>query len=167
MLPALPARLRPQRPCDTGWFAGFGELEAGPAAACGYAADGGRFLGATFDPSGLYRFNAVQRWLDAVAWDVPRIHAHVRALQERLLDGLPDGRLARAVLLPAHHEVPDRGNFLTFRTPLAGALHARLAEERVVVDHRGDRLRIGLGVYHDTAAVDELLRRVERAVAAA
>jgi selenocysteine lyase/cysteine desulfurase len=150
-----------ERPRDTGWFAEFEALEAGRGGVA-YAPGGSRFLGATFDPSGLYRFVAVQRWLDAVAWDEPRIHTHVRALQQRLLDGLPDGRLARAELLPAHHEVPDRGNFLTFRTPLAGALQARLAEERVVVDHRGDRLRIGLGVYHGEADVDELLTRLRR-----
>lgn len=149
------------RPRDTGWFAAFEELE-GSGGGVSYAPGGARFLGATFDPSGLYRLVAVQRWLDDLGWDVARIHTHVRALQEQLLDGLPGGMLARGPLVPARAEVPDRGNFLTFRLPHAGTVRERLAAQHVTVDHRGDRLRIGLGVYHDAADVDELLARITR-----
>ena len=50
------------RPRITGWFAEFEDLSL-PPGSVGYAKDASRFLGATFDPSGLYRFNAVQRAL--------------------------------------------------------------------------------------------------------
>ncbi len=50
------------RPPITGWFAEFEDLSL-PPGSVGYAKDASRFLGATFDPSGLYRFNAVQRML--------------------------------------------------------------------------------------------------------
>ena len=53
------------RPPVTGWFAEFEDLTL-PPGSVGYSSDAMRFMGATFDPSALYRFNAVQRWLDAL-----------------------------------------------------------------------------------------------------
>jgi selenocysteine lyase/cysteine desulfurase len=44
-----------------------------------------------------------------------------------------------------------RGRFLAFRTAQAGAIVARLAAQNIVADHRGDRLRIGFGIYHSEA----------------
>jgi selenocysteine lyase/cysteine desulfurase len=47
-----------------------------------------RFFGATFDPSGLYRFNAVMRWIADVGIDFAAVHSHVERLQARFLAGL-------------------------------------------------------------------------------
>ena len=159
------------RPRNTGWFAGFGDLERPVDARVGYGDGGDRFLGATFDPTAWYRFVAVQRWLEDVGWDVARVHAHVRALQARLLDGLEaelDGAVRRRLgaLVPARDEVEDRGHFLAFAGPATRGVHGALAAEQVVTDLRGDRLRIGLGVANDEADVDELLARLRRALAA-
>ncbi|MDQ1504084.1 MAG: hypothetical protein QOD57_1811, partial [Actinomycetota bacterium] len=63
-------------------------------------------------------------------------------------------------LLPGP-DVPDRGHFLTFRMPDAAAVHAALHARGVITDSRHDRLRIGFGLYHDEADVDELVRRLE------
>ena len=130
-----------ERPVDTGWYAGFGDLVTGPADRVGYPADGGRFLGATFDPSALYRFNAVQRWLDEIGVGVTDIRAHVLALQEQFLD-------ATATLV-APPEANPRGNFLSLGLDDAPEVYAALRQRRVVTDVRGDRLRIGFGLYHD------------------
>ena len=46
-----PAGFAP-RPRDTGWFAAFGALR-GASAGVAYGTDGSRFMGATFDPTGL------------------------------------------------------------------------------------------------------------------
>ncbi len=151
-----------ERPPDTGWFAGFSALEAGTERRVAYAADGSRFLGATFDPSGLYRFNAVQRWLDGLDVDVTDIHTHARRLQDRFLDGLASvdvDELSPAALVPPR-DVPLRGNFLTFALDDAAAWQARLAEVGVVTDRRGRRLRFGFGLYHAVGDVDELLARI-------
>jgi kynureninase len=143
------------RPVDTGWFAGFGQLTGGTGDTVRYAADGRRFLGATFDPSGLYRFNAVQRWLDGLHIDVEDVRAHVSRLQRDLLVRL-DG------VLPAP-EASRRGSFLSFRLPDAGALHDRLRRSGIVTDYRGPRLRIGLGLYHDGGDVERLAAAVRDA----
>jgi kynureninase len=150
------------RPRDTGWFASFGTLETGDDGAVPYAAGGARFLGATFDPVGLYRFNAVMDWLAGLGVTVDAIHAHVHALQRAFIDRLSALELAvldpRQLVVPIQQ--PDRGHFLTFRTPEAGTLHQRLLDAGVVTDYRGDRLRFGFGLYHDTHDIDRLRERL-------
>lgn len=145
------------RPRDTGWYAGFGALSDAPGDVAGYGTDGSRFLGATFDPTGLYRLNAVQRWLDSLGVTVEAIHEHVANLQRVLLDRL-DPRL-RATLVPGEG-LGDRGHFLTFRLPDAERLHEHLASAGIVTDRRGDRLRIGLGLYHNEDDARQLARRL-------
>lgn len=155
------------RPVDTGWFAGFGALADRPGAV-GYATDGSRFAGATFDPTGLYRFVAVQRWWDAIGLTVAAVHHHVGGLQERFLQGLADADVAHPsvdALVPGREEVADRGHFLTFRLPEAGRLREALAAHRVVTDHRGDRLRFGFGCYHGADDIDALVDRLSHAAA--
>ena len=51
-----------ERPRITGWFAEFEDLTL-PPGSVGYRKDAMRFMGATFDASSLYRFNAIQRML--------------------------------------------------------------------------------------------------------
>ncbi|HEY1836100.1 MAG TPA: aminotransferase class V-fold PLP-dependent enzyme, partial [Rhizomicrobium sp.] len=72
------------RPRDTGWYAGFSALEGG-GSGVPYASDGSRFLGATFDVSALYRFNAVQDWLARENLSVAKMLAHVRGIERAFL----------------------------------------------------------------------------------
>jgi kynureninase len=137
------------RPVDTGWYAGFGQLETGIDRVA-YGEDGSRFLGATFDPTGLYRMDAVLAWLEEEGVGPAEVAAHVRGLQRVFLDGdslpgdlIPPGDIAR-------------GSFLTFRSERAADLYRALHERDVITDYRRDRLRIGFGVYHDRADVDRL-----------
>jgi kynureninase len=132
-------------PRDTGWFAGFSALESG-ASGVPFAADGSRFLGATFDVSALYRFNAVQDWLAREGWSVETMLAHVRHLEEMFLQQTRSPDINRETLMVT--DPSRRGRFLAFRTPQAGAIVARLAAQNIIADHRGDRLRIGFGIYH-------------------
>ena len=143
-----------ERPRDTGWFAGFAQLAEGSTGKVTYAPGGGRLLGGTFDPTGVYRLNAVQRWLDGLGLTVADIHAHVQALQARFLAAGPHPEL-----LPGP-EAGERGHFLTFRLPDAAAVHAALHAAGVIADYRDDRLRIGFGLYHGDADIDELVRRL-------
>jgi len=152
-----------ERPVSTGWFAGFGDLAAPPQPGqVAYARDGSRFLGATFDATGLYRFNAVQRLLGQLGLSVAAIHHHVRRLQARFLaqlDALGVGGLSRAALVPPA-DIAERGHFLTFRLPGARGVRERLHARKIIADARGDRLRFGFGIYHDEADIDELCSRL-------
>lgn len=138
------------RPRDTGWFAGFGALREELDGRVGYGTDGSRFLGATFDPSGLYRMAAIFAWMDRIGLSVAAIHAHVLALQQQFLDAIQlEGvaALQKARLVTPMKTV-QRGHFLTFETPEAGAVQTRLAQASIVTDVRGNRLRFGFGCYH-------------------
>lgn len=150
------------RPRDTGWFADFAALADAPDQHVGYGPGGQRFLGATFDPSGLYRFNAVQRWLTGAGWTVDAIHRHVVDLQRRLVDGLRARSPApldvtTLIAVPADH---PHGHLLAFEHADAAALTSALAARGVVVDRRGPRVRVGFGIYHDADDVTDLLERL-------
>lgn len=144
------------RPAVTGWYAEFDDLTL-PPGSIGYAPDATRFLGATFDPSGLYRFNAVRRMLDEQELTTPRISAHTSALQEQLVNSLPGTVLADAELLnPLGDEQHTR--FLAFRDPRAQGWERALKAQGCITDVRGDVLRIGFGLYQDADDVSALAR---------
>ena len=140
------------RPRITGWYAEFEDLKL-PPGAVGYSKDAMRFMGATFDASGLYRFAAVQRMLADNGLTTKRVSAHVESLQQHLLDKLRNSPLAQADLLNPLGERPH-ARFLAFRSPNAQRWCAELAAKRCIVDVRGDVLRIGLGLYHDETDVE-------------
>jgi kynureninase len=148
------------RPRDTGWYAGFSALEHSGASAA-YAQNGSRFLGATFDVSALYRFNAVQNWLSQSGQSVGSMLAHVRRLERLFLAQIAEHT---SPISPDMLLIPDedrRGRFLCFRTENANRITTDLMAKNIITDHRGDRLRIGFGIYHD----EEDVRRLVRALA--
>ena len=153
------------RPVDTGWYASFDTLAVAPGAAVPYSGDGYRFWGATFDPSGLYRFNAVMDWLAGTGTTIADIHRHAVELQKHFLDGLARLRLAH---LGPQHLVPPagvaRGNFLAFDVDRAAELHERISAQGVYIDRRDRRLRFGFGVYHSEHDVRLLLEALARAL---
>jgi kynureninase len=146
------------RPRATGWYAAFGAL-AGPQGEVGYAADGWRFMGATFDPSGLYRLAAALGWFEAEGLTTTMVRDHAHALQARFVAGLAGTGLDPAALVVPLEE-PRRGNFLTFDLPDAEAWQARLDAAGIVTDRRATRMRFGFGIYQTEAEVDALLARL-------
>jgi selenocysteine lyase/cysteine desulfurase len=147
------------RPPVTGWFAEFEDLSL-PPGSVGYAKDATRFLGATFDPSALYRFTAVQRMLQANGLTTERISEHVAELQRRLIAGL-QGPLSEAELLNPIDGSPH-ARFLAFRNPNVQRWYPELLAQNCITDVRGDVLRVGCGLYQDEADVDRLLQLLAR-----
>ena len=140
------------RPPLTGWYAEFDDLTL-PPGMVGYAADAMRFMGATFDPSALYRFNAIQRMLKENRITTEWIAARVASLQLRLLDSLAGNSLGEAELLNPVGDGPH-ARFLAFRSSNAQRWCSDLMAKNIVTDVRGDVLRIGFGLYHDEEDVD-------------
>jgi selenocysteine lyase/cysteine desulfurase len=148
-----------RRPRDTGWYAGFSGLEASRGGV-GYATDGSRFLGATFDVSALYRFNAVQDWLARENLSVATMLEQVRGIERAFLSDLDRSSApmpSRDLVVP---EEAQRGRFLAFRTTDAGTITAKLAAQNIIVDYRGDRLRVGFGIYHSHDDAARLARAI-------
>jgi selenocysteine lyase/cysteine desulfurase len=150
------------RPVVTGWYAAFSALSR-PGGGVDYALGGERFLGSTFDPSGLYRFNAVQRMLLDERLAVPAISEHVTRLQERFIGACPmDGLQLLNPLTPAPH-----ARFLAYKGATAAHLHEALLKQDIVTDLRGDVLRIGFALYHDESDVDRLADAINAILALA
>lgn len=151
------------RPRNTGWFAGFGDLSA-ERGGVAYPADGWRFAGATFDPTGLYRLRAVLEWFAAKDIDAGLIHAHAFALQEQFMAAMvrhPVGPFAAERLVVPLSETA-RGNFLAFEHPEAAQWYQRLHGAGIITDVRGTRLRLGFGLYHTAGDVERLIARLRK-----
>ena len=140
------------RPRITGWYAEFEDLTLAPGQV-GYRKDAMRFMGATFEASGLYRFNAVQRMLRENGLTTQHISSHVAGLQQRLIECLESTAFASAELLNPLGD-PPHARFLAFRSPNAQRWCTELAERNCIVDVRGDVVRIGLGLYHEESDID-------------
>jgi selenocysteine lyase/cysteine desulfurase len=138
-----------ERPPITGWFAEFEDLTL-PPGSVGYRKDAMRFMGATFDASGLYRFNAVRRMLEENDLTTERVSAHVSRLQEHLLDAVQGTTFAAAERL---NKAGD-ARFLAFRTANAQRWSEDLLARNCITDVRGDVLRIGLALYHDEEDIE-------------
>lgn len=140
------------RPRNTGWFAAFGAVEQETPSQVPFASGGARFLGATFDPSGLYRLNAVMRWRKEVGLTTAATRAHAHSLQRQFCDALGAAPNLAVPIADAR-----RGQFLSFRRPDARERCAQLRALGVLTDARGERLRFGFGVYQDDADVRRLI----------
>ena len=155
------------RPRDTGWFAAFGALREGSSRGVAYGTDGSRFMGATFDPTGLYRLAAMLDWTDEIGLTVQAIHEHVLALQALFLAELARAKikpLCDARLVTPVAEGIARGHFLTFELASAQALHDRLARANIVSDVRGERIRFGFGCYHAADEIEPAVAAIARAI---
>jgi selenocysteine lyase/cysteine desulfurase len=150
------------RPVDTGWYAEFAHLEASAKSEVAYSRDGMRFMGATLDPSGLYRFNAVRDMLAAEDLDTNAITARTLLLRDGLEAAVTSG--AAGALIDAEILRPNedgaKSRYLALRHPRAVAWASELLRHDVIVDARGDVLRIGLGLYHDEEDIGALCGRL-------
>lgn len=147
------------RPVVTGWFAEFGDL-SGPPGGVQYRSDGGRFWGATFDCSALYRFNAVRGMLADQGLTTADVAAHARALAQQFQTAVQSGQAGvldqAEILNPVDADAP-RARFLALRHADAKAWQARLLEADIVTDVRDDVIRFGFGLYQDEADVERLI----------
>jgi len=147
------------RPVITGWFAEFGDL-SGPPGGVQYRTDGGRYWGATFDASALYRFNAVRRMLADQGLTTADVADYGRALAilfEAAVRAGEAGVLKEAEILNPVVGDAARARFLALRHPDAQAWRAKLLAAGVVTDVRDDVIRFGFGLYQDAADVERLI----------
>ena len=151
------------RPLNTGWFAGMEELETVPAlgTTVNYSNDAFRFWGATFDPSGIYRFIAMLRWLEGLKLSVADVHSYVRNLQAYFISKIESGTskslTSENMLLldPFWH-----GHFLTFQVAKAHEISTKLQKLKISTDFRGGFLRFGFGIYQNEHQINQLFERL-------
>lgn len=157
------------RPAYTGWFAEYAHLSKPKDAQVGYSDDWMAFMGATQDPSGLYRFNATWDLFQQEGLTVPAIHAFVRELQQEFLNGIPKSFISSFNLTPLFDlDLKWHGHFLTFESATleeAEAIQEALKQAHILIDRRGKRLRFGFGLYQNKADVKVLMERLGKLAA--
>ncbi|HYD87944.1 MAG TPA: hypothetical protein VEA80_10745 [Vitreimonas sp.] len=155
-----------ERPGYTGWFADFGAMEKKQGEVA-YGEDGSRFLGATYDATGLYRFNAVQAMLSKEGLDTAAISERLAVLRTMVAEAIAAGKagatLRRAELLQPNAEGPQ-ARFLSLRHADAVLWKSALMAANVITDARDDVLRIGFGLYQDQADVSAFCDAVRKAL---
>lgn len=152
------------RPEITGWYAAFGDLVAPPKGGVGYTKDGGRFFGATFDPSGLYRFNAVRDMLAEHGLDTAKMSHHVGGLQSKLANMIASGQAGEFARARQLNDITSgySARFMALEHEEAQAWKSALHAQNIITDVRGNVLRIGLGLYHDESDIERLCRIVSK-----
>jgi selenocysteine lyase/cysteine desulfurase len=153
------------RPVNTGWFADFGAIEAKQGGVA-YGLDGSRFLGATFDASGLYRFNAVRAMLAEEGLNTEMISMRATNMRERMIARIEAGAagaLRHAEVLRPNAQGPQ-ARFISLRHQNATHWKAALVESDVITDARDDVLRIGFGLYHDEADIEAFCAAAAKAL---
>lgn len=148
------------RPAYTGWFADFGALEGPRDRPTSYGPGGARFAGATFDPTGLYRADAVLDHWDRFDLGVTAL----RSLSVQQTSLLCERARALGLEVVSSPDPARRGGFAAVRLPHAAEVVRALRERDVFVDARGDILRMGPAPYLTDA---ELERGVEAVAAVA
>jgi len=148
------------RPINTGWFAHFEGL-ADKNNKIEYSPGAMGFMGATFDASGLYRFNTVWTFFEQEKIDVTKIHEHVLGLQTLFLKAIKDTFLAELACINQHTNPEHRAHFLTFKTEKAASFYQQLMDLNILTDFRVDRLRFGFGMHQLPKDIDELVYRIK------
>lgn len=138
------------RPVDTGWFADFAHLAGPRDAAVDYGAGGARFAGSTFDPMPFYRADAALAVFDRHRLDLQSLRATSSRQTRRILDAVSEAGLDVASPRPD----AERGGFVSVRIADAEAVTAALRARGVLVDSRGDLLRLGPAPYLDESEID-------------
>ncbi len=131
------------RPVITGWFAGFGGLAdpRGEGFVTYPARPGERFAGSTYDPTSHYRARAVLEFFEQHGMTVEALRATSMRQTSRILAGL-DGF---DVMTPRDER--DRAGFVSVRVRDARAVVDGLRARNVIVDARGDLVRLGPAPY--------------------
>jgi kynureninase len=145
----LSENARTLRPIETGWFSHFESLEVERTKRdrVEYGRGGHRFLGATFDPTSLYRAVWVLRFMDEHGL-TPRVLRDQSLRQTAMIveayDTLHLESLGLRLKTPRH----ARGGFIALSAPgRARSLSEALMARGVRTDHRGDLLRLGPAPY--------------------
>lgn len=154
------------RPAITGWFAAFNSLDE-PRTTDPVEYDFGnqRFASGTYDPSSQFRAARVVEFFQeqGLTPEVLRnqYKTQVGLLRERFLSMNFDPSVIRLT-----HETPleRNGGFLSLTSPHARGLRAKLMENGVFTDARGEILRFGPAPYITTSQINQAMNELGKTV---
>jgi len=143
------------RPVVTGWFSEFSALADGRRDAVQYGAGADRFAGSTYDPTSHYRAASVFDFFEREGLTPAFLREVSQHQVGRLCDRFDTLDLDPSVIARDRAVPLERlAGFLALRAPRAGDLCRALAARGVLVDFRGDALRLGPAPYLSDAQLD-------------
>lgn len=147
-------------PMNTGWLAGFGDLQAGQKSRGDEQAHF-RMMGSTLDPTGLFRLRASLQWMSFNDPQGAYRRRTIQLLERTFLEELGEFAVKQRwvqefLTTPALERVrgplenyhADRGAFLSIRfqnSELASRQVHQAKERGFLLDARGPYLRVGFG----------------------
>jgi kynureninase len=151
------------RPLVTGWFSEFARLtERGRGVP--YGEGPARWAGATYDPTSHYRAGRVFDFFEAEGLTPELLRDVSRRQVRRLADGFDALDLdPKAISRDRSVPLERVGGFLALRSPGAGKIAEGLRKRGVLVDHRGDTIRLGPAPYLSADQLDAAIRALGEA----
>lgn len=144
---------RDLRPENTGWFSHHERVlgahprpDPGTRPPVQYGGGGLRFLGATFDPTSLYRAVWTLRFMDEMGLS-PKVLRTQSLLQTGAIIAAFDALGLERCELRLRTPREARGAFISFASARAAALSAALRRSGIRTDFRGDMVRFGPAPY--------------------
>jgi kynureninase len=136
------------RPLVTGWFSEFARLSNRPGGGVPYGEGPARWAGATYDPTSHYRAARVFDFFEAEKLTPERLR-EISAHQVGLLAARFDALDLDPGLITRDRSVPlgAIGGFLALLSPRAEEIAAGLRSRGVLIDFRGNLLRLGPAPY--------------------
>lgn len=154
------------RPAITGWFAAFSALDE-PRTDDPVSYDDGnqRFATGTYDPASQFRAARVVDFFEDQGL-TPKVLRkqylnQLGLLKELFLEQDLDPEIIK---LRHHRPLEQNGGFLALRSPFARTIRAKLLEDEVFTDARGDILRLGPAPYTTSNQIQEVISRLAAVV---
>jgi kynureninase len=135
------------RPILTGWFAEFEALEYTGRERVTFGVGAAAFAGATYDPTSHYRAAAVFDFHATQGLTPPELRRISQQQVGLLVSAFERLEVPSSVARLEPMELEQRGGFLAIRAPRARGFARSLRERGVLVDARGDVLRLGPAPY--------------------
>lgn len=148
------------RPAITGWFAAFNSLDE-PRNDDPVSFDDGnqRFASGTYDPASQFRAAKVVDFFREQGLTPPILHQQYQSQVEMLRNlFLKQDFDSEVIRLRHNRPIEENGGFLALQSPFARSIRAKLMENDVYTDARGDILRFGPAPYITT---DQIKRGIE------
>lgn len=154
------------RPAVTGWFAAFSALDKprdnGPVT---YDEGNQRFASGTYDPASQFRAAKVVDFFQNQGLAPPILRKHyltqVKLLKELFLEQHFDPEI---ITLRHQRPLEENGGFLALRSSFARTIQAKLLEENVYTDARGDILRMGPAPYTTSGQIEKAIAKLAKVV---
>ncbi|MGM0545907.1 MAG: aminotransferase class V-fold PLP-dependent enzyme [Bacteroidota bacterium] len=150
------------RPAITGWFASFSQLDKAKDEKVSYTDDHQRFASGTFDSTSQFRAAKVVEFFERMDLTPQVLHKQYQSQVRLLRNEFLAPNFDPEVISLAHQEpIENIGGFLALRSPFARTLRAKLMEDGVFTDARGDILRFGVAPYITSKQIHQAMDKLE------